>query len=468
MKSALLVWTLGGWLIVLNGDFDLRRTILVVGLCFVSLISLATQGRLQRHLRAKSVLFTLATATALGFTSAARSSLSNWSLLEVVFFALSLSTIYALSWLCITARFEISRYVLLWITLPVAIVCAMSVVNIYSSLISGLSLTYPEPISDFANIRFFNQYQTWLLPFVTAAIFIPPPHLSIRTAIWRLLVSTLAVFFWLLYWHSHGRGTGYATFLAALMTTVLCGRHGRRYFIITLGFAILGYLAESVMFLSPADGGAHLASLQSSGRLYLWHIALDVLAAHPVLGIGPMMFASIDTGEAAHPHNAILQWASEWGIPAAVLIMTAIGCCFWRWYRALPVLLAQSKKDAQIATATTASLIAGTIHGLLSGVIVMPASQFMLITVAALAAAQAASVKPSRIDTLESPKLKRFVTYAYSLWIVLASLLLATLTVTSYQSHVTQSLSSRSVYTRNLNQPRFWVDGTLTSLVEKP
>jgi len=87
----------------------------------------------------------------------------------------------------------------------------------------------------------------------------------------------------------------------------------------------------------------------------------------------------------AHPHNSILQWASEWGVPATLLMVCSLVCALAGWMRRRRTELSQGSPDAVTIVALTTALIGAALHSLVSGVLVMPLSQLMLVATAGCA-----------------------------------------------------------------------------------
>jgi len=56
-----------------------------------------------------------------------------------------------------------------------------------------------------------------------------------------------------------------------------------------------------------------------------------MILAKPLFGFGPMHYSDIANRIAAHPHQAWLQWASEWGVPSALVITWLV----WKGARAV-------------------------------------------------------------------------------------------------------------------------------------
>jgi hypothetical protein len=120
-----------------------------------------------------------------------------------------------------------------------------------------------------------------------------------------------------------------------------------------------------------------------SRREVLWTTSLAYAAQHPLLGVGPMHYAYWANGIAAHPHNAVLQWLAEWGIPAGVLLTGA-------WAAGGIALAAQVRRAAGAGDeraqlfriALLAALTGASAQAMVDGVLVMPVSQTLLALLA--------------------------------------------------------------------------------------
>lgn len=78
--------------------------------------------------------------------------------------------------------------------------------------------------------------------------------------------------------------------------------------------------------LIPSD---HL----SSGRAELWRESIQLIKQRPWLGYGESEFryiADAAHGNLGHPHNAPLQFAVQWGVPAAILLVGMIAVLTWK------------------------------------------------------------------------------------------------------------------------------------------
>ncbi len=242
-----------------------------------------------------------------------------------------------------------------------------------------LNFAYPT----FTNPRFFAQFLSWILPFLTAGLLLPlrysriiKPILLLITAYGWLLVrlnDSRALYLgiilatgYLCYVNYHARSTLKRYFKWQLLSILIAIA---LYFLMT---HILNYSTHRDLF-SQTDS---IEKITASARLALWHICIGLAKQHPILGVGPMQISyySLFLG---HPHNIILQIAAEWGIPAALLFTSLCLYGFACFSRQLKV---QAKVQHNEETSIHGYLIAAALimagfNSLVSGTLVMPLSQ---------------------------------------------------------------------------------------------
>lgn len=115
-----------------------------------------------------------------------------------------------------------------------------------------------------------------------------------------------------------------------------------------LGLAVVGVAALVAVWIEPSLLHRLLALqyLQTEKeRLSIWQSALAMIRDHPALGVGPNQFAQAHghyllqpSAHLSDPHSIYLRVASEWGIPAAVLL--------FGWLLAWPVRMWQKRREA--------------------------------------------------------------------------------------------------------------------------
>ncbi|PSJ45679.1 hypothetical protein C7H85_09860 [Zobellella endophytica] len=385
-----------------------------------------------------------------GLASAGINGLVLDQLVEVSLFALLLLAVY------ITATL-IDRYpaaLALWVK-PCWLLSALAYVLIalvYLIVLYRLQggVSGHEPMHGFINPRFFNQYQGWLLPVLTGLLFLPRPTWLSAPTWWGLLLLSLGMH-WALIWQTQGRG-------------LLLGRPGRRFALATLGVAVLGAILAWLLFDAPGldPERSRLLSAGLSSREQLWARAIEQISHHPWFGVGPMQLAADTVAGPRHPHSAPLQLAAEWGLPALGMVLVLLVWAAVRWLRlARTVVLGRvsSRVEPVWFVMLTAAMATAALQSLLSGVIVMPVSQLMLVLVLGMAFGLYRSYRPG-------PSLSARSTAAVKLLAVLALMVLAAY-VTESREHVEHT------YERGRGQqgqgetlrlaPRFWSDGRLSA-----
>lgn len=262
---------------------------------------------------------------------------------------------------------------------------------VYFAVFYGMSVTLPalgigrETVSGFANTRLFNQYQTWTLPLLIGAVFALPKR-------WRAsrgIVFFLAALWWTLVFASNVRGTVVAMGVAAVTVGVFFQRASYRWLGGQAAALLAGGALYFVVFYLPGETVPQFADrLRNVGgeawRIQRWLSCVELTQIHPWLGVGPMHFAwpPFHFEPGAHPHNAFLQWMVEWGIPSTAIMSGLVVWGGWRWMQ-------QEKKEAQEESASAnavrvglvAAAWAGAAHAMVSGIIVMPVSQILLVLI---------------------------------------------------------------------------------------
>lgn len=238
--------------------------------------------------------------------------------------------------------------------------------------------------STFSNRRFFGQVASMVIPLLAY------PLLITKTPVWqRWAIFLLLAAWWMLVIVSGTRGTGLAIAGATLFMAVLVWQDFRSWLKLQVAGFLVGGMLFVILFVwlpslvgqMPAleNRASNLVSL--SGREELWGMAWDQIQAHPWLGIGPMHFASLGLKFGAHPHNAILQLASEWGVIAT----TAFGLPVIYGVKRLITHLRQPSTDItekKLLICIAVSLLAAIIQSMVDGILVIPYTQIWLIFIA--------------------------------------------------------------------------------------
>jgi len=259
-------------------------------------------------------------------------------------------------------------------------------------IISGNNFSIHEFFPAFANVRFFNQFQIWTLPFI--GILLLQKNISLHK--FNYFFGAISVSWWLIFFSTGSRGASLAVLTATLISCYFFRGQIKDYLLITLKLSIFGFSSYQILFnLLPFLLNNDLVNLLKSleirsttaDRVFLWEKACHYIFNNPFLGIGPMHYALTDNPDLSsidsitHPHNSILQWGAEWGLPSLILILLLITYTFKKWFKKFNSLSLGRFDDthSQLIIATTISVHSALIYSLFSGVFIMPASQLTAI-----------------------------------------------------------------------------------------
>lgn len=268
----------------------------------------------------------------------------------------------------------------------------------------------------FENVRFFNQFQIWLLPFFTFVSLLDnhwSKDVRLRGVIWGS-----GVIWWIMFFTTDGRGAVVAALVSATVLMFLYREHASVFLIRTLLMSASGYVCYLLLFsIIPllVYGQSKLGEIGvirsgSSYRLdYLWPIAIEFIRTNPFFGVGPMHYAWFTNEIAAHPHNSILQLGSEWGLPVLFILIFFIfkGLKNWVIRFNRKTLEYESHNFQLITSSLTFSIVGASVYSLFCGVIVMPMSH---LTGALICSFMLAFYGPSYVSEAVISKRNIFIT----------------------------------------------------------
>jgi len=273
--------------------------------------------------------------------------------------------------------------------------CSLYIFQALAAYVSALIVgQQPDPqdlIVGFDNYRFFNHVQTISLPLIGflalrtiksgAPAYFNPTFWFVTLLLW-----------WMLTFVSAGRGTFLGVWCGMLVAIALHPRQALPWFR-TMSLACAAGLATYLFFywlvphlygLQPfgflPDVVQRTAANPDSSRWPLWQRAIELVMSRPWFGVGPLHFAhySQDLKIAAHPHNALLQLAAEWGLPALVVFSALLFSAGRALLRAGRAVLPTDFRNQALFSALTATGVSIVVDSLVSGLIVMPASQLWI------------------------------------------------------------------------------------------
>lgn len=354
--------------------------LVALGLTIYSLRSSATFPSLPRK-----PFLVLSAIAAAGLLSVALSRQPLWAMVEWgLFFALT-----ALAYAIALVRRANPQWVDYGILGLVFLTCAALTsrdLAAYAGLIvrgDGV-LNVHEIFTGFSNPRFFGQFVSLTLPILAVVVMSQD-----RLRRYAYPAFVLLVLWWLLAIASGTRGT-WLGIAAAFVMLSWQGNNARRW----IGLQALAALIGGVLYwwlftVIPRQESIDLSghaltrlTTSLSGREVIWQQALDLIVANPILGSGPMHFADVINNNATHPHQSVLQWAAEWGLPSALAVVGVITAAALAVFRRIRSEKESRSDIAMLRVGLAAALVAALTQSLVDGVLVMPYTQLWLAIVA--------------------------------------------------------------------------------------
>lgn len=382
------------------GLYDTKR-LLQIGLLLAGALCTAAVPRLRASWAATlqtlpaAARWGLGVVLALGMASALTAPVPRVALLDVAHYALLFVLGLAAASVCRAAPRRYVQVLLGAVGAGAGLYLLLVAEGYATHVLGGNAALWPAGGDiGFANRRFFNQVQSWVLPLLA----VPVMMRVVRRRKWAsCLAAGVLAGWWMLLFASGGRGTLLGMFVALVGTGLLFREQAWPWLRVQLAGGAGGALLYGLFFqvIAPARKSiverAQTKGLASGGRLGDWQAAVEAAWQHPWLGLGPMHTAYAPNGLWPTPHNAVVQSAAEWGLPAALLIVALAGWGLFAWGRRTRLDLLEESTDAPsreagallpaARVALTGSLLAAGTHAMVSGVVVMPASQVMMALV---------------------------------------------------------------------------------------
>lgn len=325
-------------------------------------------------------------AFSLGIYSSIQAPLWRWALLEWAMLLLLMLVVLGVAAGMRMGGRPLQRLLVLMFY-ATAFAYAVKAIVVYLMMLTigaryGLGFNASELFTGFSNIRFFGHVQTMLLPF----LLLPTLQwaVSLRQ---RMLLSIVPALWWMLVVASGTRGT-WVALIAGILAVLMCGGQiGRRWIKWQIAAFCCGLVCYAVfVLLVPHLLGEQTFFLHRtqdiislSLRGIIWSDAIEFVREHPLFGIGPMHFAYYANAVAAHPHNMILQFMAEWGLPAAFLftgVFAAGGLAFAGYIS--HTVKQDDDHECLVHIAMLAALTGAAAQAMVDGILVMPVSQTLL------------------------------------------------------------------------------------------
>lgn len=269
-----------------------------------------------------------------------------------------------------------------------ALGCTLHAIHFAFAYYTDLALHLPLAMDDFTrgfnNIRFFNHVQTTLLPLLLLLVCLTP-----RTSKLKWLWMGITIYWWMAVYATSARGTLMGLVAGCAVASMVARARALPYLRCVALTAVLGLVAYFVLLVAIPQAfgleGMHsfwdtverTSADPTSARDKLWGRALSLIVHHPWLGAGPMHFAhhAGDLHTGAHPHDILIQIVAEWGFPALIALLIAVGLGLRALVRAGTHIPAGDTDNQTIFAALLVGAGAILVDGLVSGIFVMPQSQ---------------------------------------------------------------------------------------------
>ncbi len=461
VSAAALVWAAAASLLVLlpnfsaspfADDYDSQRllelaaaTLAVVVLAAVPVARAAWLGVWARVPAWTVVL--VAGIGALGVASASLAPRPVYAFAEVASYALmcvgtvgvaSLGRIAARSGLALVAVLALGGY-------------AVSVLPFHLiDLAMGAEDVWPARHLGFGNMRQVNHLQVWLLPLVWALAAAAAPGWkqaglrSVASVTVALMIAT------------NGRGILVAL-VVGLVVAVLAVRTSRRALLSEVAMsAVFGIGLWAVLFMGGVTA-LDKSEAGLSGRGELWVVALRMAAEHPWLGVGPMHFVYTPSPNGAHPHDLVLQIASEWGIPAALFAVALVLGVSAGWLRHARL---ASAGDAAWIAGLTVAFAAALAYSFFDGFLIAPVSQILAVLV--LGALLAEALPESRVAPVSRASWRDLALAGVALP---ALAVLVAVAASDGPTLGRRDYDYRSAQVAKYSLPRFWSTGQIAGVL---
>ncbi|MGY3023611.1 putative inorganic carbon (HCO3(-)) transporter [Pseudomonas lurida] len=436
------------------GGHDLQRVMQVtIGVC-AALYGLSFSRAEQ--LVDRPTALGLALVVALGLVSSMLARQPLWALVEVAVFVSCGAIAMAFALLRRQGGEPLDRALIL----VVVLLCLIkSIQYLHAGALAFTSATRTlDPdvlLSGFSNKRFYGQFQTFTLPLLALPLLIPALSRSLKGAVFVLLCV-----WWMIAIGGGTRGTWLGMGAAGVVVSVL-GPWGRRWLGWQLAAVLGGLLLYWLLFTVLADylgiqilnDARDRLTTSLSGRGPIWWQAWHMLVERPWLGFGPMHFADIANEIAAHPHQAILQWASEWGVPSALCVAVLAWRGGWATFGLLRKRGQCAERADLMRLCLFAALVGALVQSMVDGVIVMPNSQVWLALVVGWLMA---------LHVWRAP-LAAELPLAWRAWKTLSVLAVGLLIVIAARDvpHIKQAQQQYLDSHGGWLQPRFWAQGVI-------
>jgi len=361
---------------------------LFLGLLIVLLPKLQKKASIILTNISKPITYSLCIVLAIGIVSSSFiAKYQEWALLEVSYYLLIGLITFVVAGITYEDFEKVCHYVIVIILAVVSFylfrICITYVLYQFGSFPLWPGTETSIGLFGFADKRFFNHIHTWTIPLLVGLGWYHWRYTTKKTI--SYVIPVLIIGWGILLLATGGRGTALSIAIGFLVITFLI-REKWKFVRYNLGLTV-GTIIGYYTFFKWLAGGRNPTVLRasSSGRLDAWINIIPDITSKPILGFGPMHYASINLNNwMSSPHNWLLQFAYEWGLIVAFVLLIVICVGLYSFANQIKRNLNSkscSSKRKWIKLSLLWSLIAVFIHSFFSGLINSQLSQVWFILI---------------------------------------------------------------------------------------
>jgi len=267
----------------------------------------------------------------------------------------------------------------------------------------NLSFGFGDMFPWYDHVRYFNHFQSATLLVLPLLVMNGGSRLI---KVFSYVVGGVALAMLIA---SQGRGTVISIVVGYLAVFLLVKNRNwlRAYSTVFIAMVLIGFLIYLIFGLNSILGVVRDVSVNN--RSELWELAVAEIFERPFFGWGAYTygFGKFPVWMPAHPHQALLLIAYEWGIPLAMLVL--IGGVSLVVAIGRKLVFIQDKNRIVLF----ACLVSLCVHGQVSAVFTMPVGQLMF----ALILGQLISLPKGALVFLRKPSVFGVLGFAVGVWI---------------------------------------------------
>jgi O-antigen ligase len=227
-------------------------------------------------------------------------------------------------------------------------------------------------------------------------------------------------------------------------------------------YLFLYNLIPAMLIEQEITGLTQLEVVRSSdsGRIYLWQLAIETMLNHPLFGVGPLMYSAV-SHSSNHPHNSLLWLISEWGLIASISLISLVLYLLYLYLKRIHKFSAYRgnhgeapSEELVISYSLALSLIAATLHSLVSGLYIIPSSLLVGLPIIILAVSAYKALEENKDAGTSSQSVIVLPLRAK----LVVTIFLIALLIPTYNYYMNSLWSPEENY-KGYMQPGYWLNG---------